>query len=149
MKKVIILLVILLLLGGAGFGGWWFYIKGQDSAAEEEEKKKSHKQPGNVRISPLSVPVMGEQKIEQFITLMVTLEVESQDLVIQVQQQMPRLIDSFLVTLYGSLNEGDMLNGKLVNLVQVKEKLHKAAVKVLGPDIVRDVLVQTVTRRML
>lgn len=149
MKKVIILLVILLLLGGAGFGGWWFYIKSQDAAAAEEEQKKSHKQPGTVRMSPLSIPVIGTQKTEMFITLMVTLEVESQDLVMDVQHQMPRLVDAFLITLYGSLNEGDMLNGRLVNLIQVKEKLYKAAVKVLGPNIVREVLVQTVTRRML
>jgi hypothetical protein len=94
------------------------------------------------------VPVIGAAKVEQFVTVVVTLEVlAARAPVVQVNQ--PRLSDAFLTTLYGALDDRTIMKGSIVDLGAVKEKLIEAAAKTVGPDLVRDVLVQVIMQRNL
>lgn len=150
MKKIIIMVVLLLVLAGAGVGGWFYYQGLQEpEAVNADAPPPPPPHPVFVRISPVVVPVIGNTKAEQFITLVVSLEVDGDSKAAQVQEQMPRLVDAFIVALYGVLDDESVMDGKIVNIPLIKGKLKEAANKALGPGIVHQVLVQTLTRRGL
>ena len=65
----------------------------------------------------------------------------------QVNDRMPRVMDTFLTTLYGAIDEGEMINGSLVDVAGVKKRLQAACDRLLGSDVVKEVLVQTVLQR--
>lgn len=103
---------------------------------------------GFVRLPPLVVPVIGPNKVEQFITVVVAMEVVQEKLPI-VQANMPRLSDGFLTALYGAIADKSVMKAGLVNIPAVKEKLVESAAKIVGPGVVINVLVQAVTQRNL
>jgi flagellar FliL protein len=64
-----------------------------------------------------------------------------------VRAQAPRLTDAFLTTIYGAIASGKVMSGGVLDVAQVKSKLNDASVKVLGKDMIRDVLIQIVNQR--
>ncbi len=150
-KALIVLVLGILLLGGAGFGGWFLYNK-YLVPHEGEAPKKVEPPPkpptAFVRLPPLVVPALGASRVEQFVTVVVTIEVllEKQPVA---QANQTRLTDAFLTAMYGGVADKSVMSGNLVNIPAVKEKLIEAATKVLGPGVVQDVLVQAVTQRNL
>jgi len=149
-KAVIVLVLGIALLGGAGYGGWMLYniyLIPQEGAEKKEEPPP--KVPTSfVRITPLVVPVIGHKKVEQFVTIVVTMEVVAEKAPM-VQAHQPKMVDAFLSTLYGAVDDKSVMTGNLVNIPAVKEKLTEAAAKVVGPGVVQSVLVQVVTQRNL
>ncbi len=150
-KAVILLVFGLLLLGGAGFGGWMIYNKyfvEHEEAAPKKEEPPPKPPTGFVRLAPLVVPAIGAQKVEQFVTVVVTLEVVLEKLPI-VQSRQPLVFDRCLTALYAGVDDRSVMNGNLVNIIAVKEKLSAAVAKVVGDGVVQNVLVQVVTQRNL
>ncbi|MBP2230361.1 hypothetical protein [Azospirillum agricola] len=150
-KALIVLVLGIVLLGGAGFGGWFVYNKYlvPQEGAEPKKVEPPPKPPtGFVRLPPLVVPMLGASRVEQFVTVVVTVEVllEKQPMV---QANQTRMTDAFLTALYGGVADKSMMNGGLVNLPAIKEKLAEAGTKVLGPGVVQNVLIQAVTQRNL
>jgi hypothetical protein len=152
MKALFLLLFGLLLLGGAAFGGWTLYNKYMiPPTAEELAKKEAEKPPppvAYVRINPIVVPMIGKDKVEQFVTIVATIEVDATKQP-QAAANVPRLVDAFISTLYAGVDDKSVMSGPLVSIPALKEKLTAAAAKVLGPDVVQGVLVQVVTQRNL
>ncbi|CAO3400095.1 hypothetical protein [Azospirillum palustre] len=150
-KALIVLVLGIVLLGGASFGGWFVYQKYfiEHPDAPPKKVEPPPKPPtAFVRLPPLVVPMIGPTRVEQFVTVVVAVEVllEKQPMV---QANQPRLTDAFLTALYGGVADKSILNGALVNIPAVKAKLVEAAGKVVGKDAVYDVLVQAVTQRNL
>ncbi|MBY6261468.1 hypothetical protein EI613_05925 [Azospirillum sp. 412522] len=149
-KALIVLVLGIVLLGGASFGGWFVYQKYFTAHPEEPKKVEPPPKPPTafVRLAPLVVPMIGPSRVEQFVTVVVAVEVilEKQPMV---QANQPRLTDAFLTALYGGIADQSILSGALVNIPAVKTKLVEAAGKVVGKDAVYDVLVQAVTQRNL
>lgn len=154
-KAIIVLVLGLLLLGGAGFGGWKLY--NMYFVKHEEGPKKEEPPPapptGFVRFDPLVVPVIaaareGGDRVTQFITVVVTLEVLL-DKVDMTKSYQPKLYDRLLSALYGAVDDKSVMSGALVNIAALKEKLKEAAAKVVGEGVVQNVLVQVVTQRNL
>ncbi|HYH38513.1 MAG TPA: hypothetical protein VD860_09865 [Azospirillum sp.] len=152
MKAIILLLFGLALLGGAAFGGWTLYNKFMTPpTAEELAKKEAEKPPppvAYVRMNPIVVPVLGKEKVEQFVTIVATIEVDAAKQP-QAAANLPRLIDAFIATMYAGVDDKSLMSGPLINIPAVKDKLTAAAAKVLGPGVVQGVLVQVVTQRNL
>ena len=150
MKAIILLLFGLGLLGGAAFGGWTLYNKFMVPPTPEELAKREAEKPpppvAYVRLSPIVVPVIGKDKVEQFVTIVCTVEVDAAKQP-QAQANVPRLLDAFIGTLYAGVDDKSVMSGPLVNIPVLKDKLGAAAAKVLGPGVVQGVLVQTVTQR--
>ncbi len=149
-KALIVLVLGIVLLGGASYGGWFVYQKYFTPHPEKPKKVEPPPKPPTafVRLPPLVVPMIGPSRVEQFVTVVVAVEVilEQQPMV---QANQPRLTDAFLTALYGGVADKSILNGALVNIPAVKAKLKEAAIKVVGKDAVYDVLVQAVTQRNL
>lgn len=152
MKALFLLLFGLMLLGGAAFGGWTLYNKFMvPQTAEELAKKEAEKPPppvAYVRINPIVVPMIGKDKVEQFVTIVATIEVDAAKQP-HAQANVPRLIDAFIFTLYAGVDDKSVMSGPLVSIPALKDKLAAAAAKVLGPGVVQGVLVQVVTQRNL
>ncbi|MCG5239166.1 hypothetical protein [Azospirillum doebereinerae] len=149
-KALIVLVLGIVLLGGAGFGGWTLYNKYYVQHDETPKKVEPPPKPptGFVRLAPLVVPAIGANRVEQFVTVVVTVEVllEKQPMA---QANMTRLTDAFLTAMYGGVADKTVLNGGLINIPAVKDKLVEAGNKVLGAGVVQNVLVQAVTQRNL
>jgi Flagellar basal body-associated protein len=151
MKAVILLVLGIGLLGGAGYGGWMLYnmyMVPHDGEQPKKEEPPPKVPTSFVRLPPLVVPAIGSHKVDQFVTVVVTLEVVA-DKVPLVQAYQPKVFDKLLTTLYGAVDDKSVLAGNLVNIPVVKEKLTAAAAKVVGDGVVQNVLIQVVTQRNL
>lgn len=151
MKAIIVLARGVFLLSGAAIGGWVLYhkyIDQVDEAAKEPPPPPPKPPSAFVRMAPVVVPLIGDNKVEQFITIVVAVEVNADQQPLA-QANSPRLSDAFLTALYGAVDERTIMRGALIDIPAVKEKLKSAAIKVLGKDMVQDVLVQVVMQRSL
>ncbi len=153
MKIVILLIVGLLLLGGAGAGALWLYHKYTVEKEEAATPKPPPPPPppgppAYIRVTPIVVPMIGANRVQQFITIVATVEIEAVRQPETVGRQ-TQLIDAFITALYAAVDDRSIMTGNIVNIPAVKEKLTQAARKVLGKDVVHDVLVQVVTQRNL
>jgi len=124
-------------------------------AAEEEKKpditagKAESVGPTYVQIAPFVVPVIGSDGPEEMVSLMITLEVGSQEKADFVRQRLPKLNDAYMQTLYGALDRGTIKRNGLINVTLLKDKLVKATSNVLGQGYADDVLVQALAERKL
>lgn len=152
MKAIILLLLGLTLLGGAAFGGWTLYNKYMVPKTPEEIAREEAAKPpppvAYVRLNPIVVPAIGKEKVEQFVTIVATVEVDAAKQP-QAQAQVTRLVDAFISTVYAGVDDKTLMSGPLINIPVLKEKLTAAAGRVLGPGVVQGVLVQVVTQRNL
>jgi flagellar FliL protein len=150
MMKILVLLLVALIFGGGGFGAGWFLFANQGEKHEEKVEAPPPAPSGPpvfVNVGPLTVPVLGAERIDQFVTLMVALELTDLTSAENVRAQAPRLTDAFLTTVYGAIASGKAMTGGVLDVAQVKLKLNDACVKVLGKGMVRDVLIQIVNQR--
>ena len=103
-KALIVLVLGIVLLGGASVGGWFAYQKYYVDRQDEPKKVEPPPKPPTafVRLPPLVVPMIGPSRVEQFVTVVVAVEVvlEKQPMV---QANQPRLTDAFLTALYGGI----------------------------------------------
>ena len=151
MMRIMVLLLVALIFGGGGFGAGWFLFANQGDGHEEKVEEPPPPAPAGppvfVNIGPLTVPVLGAERIDQFVTLMVALELSDMIAAESVRAQAPRLTDAFLTTIYGAIASGKVMSGGVLDVPQVKSKLGEAASKVLGKGAIRDVLIQIVNQR--
>lgn len=150
MVKVFLILLIALLFGGGGFAGGWYLFAKKDGAvavAAPPPPPPVNAAPVFVKVGPLILPVIGTTRVEQFITLVVDLEVGDDTTADKLRVEMPRVEDAFLQTLYGGFATGTLLDHGIVNVVEVKSRLTAAVQKMFGNNIVRNVLIQVVTQR--
>ena len=102
-----------------------------------------------VHIAPMVMPVINDKGVEQLVTLILDVQVKDFDAADAMHSNMPRVQDALMRALYGGLGQGTLRNGKLVDVTKVKNKAVAAVGEVIGADNVRDVLVQSVSQRML
>lgn len=103
--------------------------------------------PSFVELEPLVLPVLDEDGVSQIISLVVSFEVENELAVLEVQKLMPRLKDAFIQDMYGALGRDVAMEGGVLQVGAIKERLSKVSSKVLGDKIVKDVLLQVVQQR--
>ncbi len=128
--------------------------KGEKGKSEKDKNKsivggRFENDPIYVHVAPLIMPIINDKGVEQLVTLLVDIQVKDFDAAEKLQGNMPRIIDSLLQHLYGKLGEGNLKNGKLVNIGKIKKEAVLAVGKIIGAENVKDVLVQGVSQRML
>ncbi|MGB9153969.1 MAG: hypothetical protein WCD70_12890, partial [Alphaproteobacteria bacterium] len=99
-----------------------------------------------VHISPLVLPVIADDGVEQLVTIILDVQVKDFDTADDMHSNMPRVMDSLMRALYGGLGAGTLRQGKLANVNKVKTKAIEAVGEVVGSDKVIDVLVQGVSQ---
>jgi len=148
MKKLIIGLAALLLLGGGGAAGYMFvYKKDGEAQAAQPEPPPAPADPTFVEFDPIRLPVVGENRIEQIVDVIVVLEVRDEaagDALIQIA---PRVYDAIMADLYGELHRDAVRPDGTLDLRAVKRRILAAARAEAGDDVVIDALVQMVSQR--
>jgi len=124
--------------------------------AEKSENKKDDISGGRfagdpiyVRISPMVLPIISDNGVEQLVSLMITVQVNDIEAANALHKNMPRVMDSLLRHLYGGLDEGSLRRGRLINIPKIKSKSVDAIAEIIGKEQVHDVLVEAVAQRML
>lgn len=122
-------------------------VTGTVRAAEKAEQAAAGPSVQFVELNPLILPIIGDRGVMQVISLVVSVEVDSEEKAEQVRKYSPRLTDAFLSDLYGTFSNVADANGGDVPIAYIKERLSALSNKVLGGPIVSDVLLQVMQRR--
>jgi len=100
-----------------------------------------------VELSPLILSIVDDRGMAQVISLVVSIEVDTSAKAEQVKKFAPRLTDAYLSDLYGTLGQRSVQSGKIIPITYLKDRLNKVSHKVMGDDIVSDVLLQVFQQR--
>lgn len=161
-SRVIILLAFVLSLGVVSVPGGGALF-GKAYAAEHESgggkgggKEPKEGEPGFVppefeyfELQPLLLPVITSRGVTEQVSLVVSLELPYGKKK-EVSQLSPRLADAYIQDLYGVLGSGrSVLNGGVVDVKFIKDRLTEIAYKVLGQENVKGVLLQVIQQRQL
>lgn len=163
MKLVIIGLVALVILGGGGAGAYFYFSKTAEAALVEGEVKPGedkHKKDDKhadkeghpaifVQIDPLVLPIIDHDGVSQVISLVIMVEVADEESAAKVKSLSPRLKDAFIQDMYGVLNKPSHSENGLVQVADIKKRLNDISQRVMGEDVVQDVLLQVVEQRPL
>ncbi|MGB4058074.1 MAG: flagellar basal body-associated FliL family protein [Alphaproteobacteria bacterium] len=160
MRMLMMAAVALLVLGGGGAGAYFYFSKPAEASAGSEvadahEKNKEEKKKGGhgaagavfVELDPLILPIIDNTGVTQTVSLVIALEVESEDRAKEVKDLTPRLKDAYIQDMYGILNKHAAMKGGVLQVSTIKTRLNKVTTEVLGEDMVHDVLLQVVSQR--
>jgi flagellar basal body-associated protein FliL len=158
MRIVIFAVLGVLLLGGAGAGTYFFFMKPAQAAVGETEEhteaKEAHgKDDGHgakmeyVELDPLILPIVDKTGVTQTISLIVMIEVNDSAAAQKVEELAPRLTDAYIQGMYGALNKHEALQGGVVQVGMLKDRLNEITQKVMGDGVANGVLLQVVQQR--
>jgi len=122
-----------------------FSISGTVKAADDNTKE-GESAVQFIELSPLLLPVINKRGVTQMVSLVIAVEVDSQEKADKVNKYSPRLADAYLSDLYGVFSNKPPKNG-IIPIHYLKERLNKMSGKVLGDEVVDDVLVQVMQSR--
>lgn len=152
MKKVIVLLVVLLVIAGGAVGALYFLKMGPfeekaltaeelDAIAEAKELAGEETTTA-ISISPFTIPLFQGEQISGSIQVQFQLEV-TKGLEDGVNSKLIRLEDAYLRDLYAFLPRL-LRNKENLDVIALKRRIMRITEKIVGPDIVEDVLIQSV-----
>lgn len=153
MRMAIIALVAVLLLGGGGAGAYFFVFNKAEASvgeAHKDVKKAKREKPENtefVELDPLILPIIDGNGVSQTVSMVVTIEVMDAKGAEKVKKYMPKLMDSYIQDMYGVLNKHAALEGGVIKVKMLKNRINKISQHILGDDVVYDVLLQAVQQR--
>ncbi len=156
MKMIFLALGALIILGGGGAGAYFFFMQPAEASATDEVKEEAHAKKDKhdetahneyVELDPLMLPIVDAGGISQTISLVIVLEVGSSEDADKVRNVEPRLKDAYIQDMYGVLNKHAALKNGVLQVGMLKSRLNKISTKVLGDDVVSDVLLQVVQQR--
>lgn len=148
MKKLLfILLPLLLLLGGGGAGAWFFFLKApaegdkSAAAAPAANKHKAETKAVFVDVGEIIVPIYNRDGKNNLMVVRMELEVGDVMPVDEVRYMLPRLRDAFIGTLGTMAGRGELGDDSQRNAT-IKHALQLASDRILGVNVVSDVLIQ-------
>lgn len=152
-------LVAILLLGGGAAGAYFYFQKPAEAAVGKTEEHKAakeaeaHKAEGHgsggdfVELDPLILPIIDESGVTQVVSIVVVIEVPSASAANDVKKFAPRLKDAYIQEMYGILNRHAALQGGVIQVGMLKDRLNAISHRVLGEDKINGVLLQVVQQR--
>lgn len=97
-----------------------------------------------IDLKPLVVPVIDDRGLTKQISVVVSLVVPYAKAE-EVEAMMPRLTDAYIGDLYNLFGSGNaMMDGDIVDVGAVQAALTEKTGKILGPDMVKEVLLEVV-----
>ena len=160
MRIVLIALAAIAVLGGGAAGAYFYFLNPAEASISEEhaenleadkKTKKAKKEKKEayefVELDPLVLPIVDSNGVSQVVSLVIALEVGDDKAKKKIETMSPKLKSAFIQDLYGALNRHAALKGGVLQVSYLKKRLNKAGVKVLGDDVIQDVLLQVVQQR--
>ncbi|MAS87925.1 MAG: flagellar basal body-associated FliL family protein [Micavibrio sp.] len=127
-----------------------FVVLSFSSPAMAESKKAEGAEvsgPVFVELDRLTVPIINQNGISQTVSMLITVEAQDQAMADKITNMKPRLKDAFIQDMYGAFSRQAALQGGVIKVDVIKARLNKVSQKVMGPDIISDVLLQAVMQR--
>ena len=163
MKFFMIALLALVMAGAGGAGGYFFFKQSAvaslgpvetnamsfklENFKKAEDAEELAKKLRFVELDPIILPIIDQTGVSQVVTLIVSLEVLGDSNADYAKQMAPRLKDAFIQDMYGVLNRKASLEGGVIKVDDLKERLNRVSSKVLGEKKVNGVLLQAVNQR--
>ena len=142
-KYIIFMAMLLALSGGFAARGMAADAPKSDSkTVSETDMVKTH----YVKIPALILPVIGDNGVEQIVSIVVLIEATSKESADSINEAAPRINDAFITELYGSLDRRERMKNGLLDVVYLKQRMTELAVKITGPDKIKDILIQGVSQ---
>ena len=143
-------LLALLLLAGGGAGAYFYFGKSEavasvgETPVAEVEESEDGKPPEitYVELAPIILPIIDRNGISQTISMVVSVQVANEAKAEEVRNKMPRLADAYLSDMYGTLSKTGSMEGGVIKVSMLKERLSGITHKVLGEGVAEDVLLQ-------
>ena len=149
MKRLILNILLVLLLAGVGGGAGLVVSMPTAVAAGSSEDEAAPGDPVYVEFNPIMLPIVGDGRVEQIISVVVALEMVDQEAADRAIALAPRLNDAYLQALYGRLHADNVIVNGVVDLRIIKRELVRESNHVMGHGVVLDALVQMVSQRHL
>lgn len=145
MKYVIRFVAILVAAGAV----WYFYLRDQGDEVEEvvvvldpvQEYLSLNDAPAYINLGSVVAPIFKDNEATGSLIAVVVLEITSASLDEDVRDQMAVVKDALLAELYGA-SEQLATYGVEPNLVEIKQRFLAASERVLGEEVVADILLQ-------
>ncbi len=151
MKILVILLVVFLVLGGGGGAGWWFLLReqpeGEQAEIAEAEATSLIAMSWVIRLDPIILPVIREDQVTLHITTVVVIELTEALEQAELRAFSEPLRDAMLSALYG-IYSVRYVQERGYNIPVVRERLVRAAERVLGAGAVKTVRLQDISMRV-
>lgn len=140
MIRLVVIVVLLLLVAGGGAA--WFFMLGPGAPAEENEEVDRGEEL-YVRADPLVLQVTEGGKMVHQVSIQFRIAVYGEEARAQVKSAMPRLRDAFIRATFLYANRISSTDEKY-DLSVLERELITAANRVLGPDVIHDILFESV-----
>lgn len=149
MKIVVILAVIVVLLLGGGGAAYFFRDALFGAGGEKAETETELKTPDAlfVDLESINIAVIHNRRIEKHVVLQVTLEVFDEETRAMVAKSLPRIKDSFIKDMYDYYAVQTPGGGGGVDVEAIKKRLKRTVDTVMGPNVIRSVLIQGAVER--
>ena len=147
LRKLIFLLLGVFMLLAVAEVGWIFAYRSQYFvASNEEELEELVVAPFFVDLDSLVIPVIRNDQVERHVMLTLTLEVGDNHSRFRVQKAVHQLRDAFVRDLHGYMRVV-MTRSHNDFLRLLKGRLLRVTASVIGPGVVREVLIQQAAER--
>jgi len=146
MKKFVVVFAMLLMLSGGSISIMKTLEMGPFAKTEGEaaEEAVSDEPPRFIEMGLLLIPIFSGDRVATTIQIQIKLETMGTENESKVNKMMPRINDAFLRDLYAFIPRLVRKEGKIRAIV-IKKRLEMIAGKVAGPDLISNVLVQSIT----
>ena len=104
-----------------------------------------------IELDPIMLPVIDTHGVSQVVNMVIALEVNSISLVGKAERLQPKLTDAFIQDMYGVMAKQAAVNGGVLELSVIKNRLIKVSNRILadGNNRVEDVLLQMLDQRRI
>lgn len=117
-------------------------------AAGGSEKEHKEGVPYFIELDPLIVPIITHNQSVEVLALNLILEAEDSEKSGKINDNVPRLRDGFIRSLYGRMEQDSLINKQgVLNMELLKTRLMAVANHVMEPGTVQDILLQGVTHQ--
>ncbi len=158
MRLAFLGLLAVLILGGGGTAAYFYFQQPAEASvgdtpehktakADHGKSAKSSAHHEFVELDPLVLPIVDSNGVSQVVSIVVVIEVDGSKNRAAVETLQPRLKDAYIQELYGVLNKHAALKGGVIQIKMIKERLTSISNRVMGDDVVEDVLLQVVQQR--
>jgi hypothetical protein len=98
------------------------------------------------QIAPIIVPVITDKGLTRQVSMVVMIEIPSGKME-EIQKFKPRLLDAYIRDLYGAMGAGQVfMRAEMVDAEALRSRLMKVTERVVGNELAKDVLLQSVTQ---
>ncbi len=147
MKNLVLIVVGIMLLTGSTVSVlWWMKIgpfADPNAVAQGEERKAKGNETIFIDMEPLVIPIFEGDTVKATVQIQVKLETNSSDSADTINRMMPRISDLFIRDLHGFMPRL-LKKQQGIDVLVVKQRLKLISDKLIGPDLIQNILVQSV-----